>query len=124
MIESFNNIIPTKRNILSLIAKFFDPIGLIQPIVIKLKLLFLEVCVTNAYWDIEISEKLKVKFGFTVKFFKTLTAVKVSRCYFYDIMPRDYIVFYELHGFTDALEKAYGCCLYLKCVTTISFQLL
>ena len=122
--ESFNNIIPTKRNILSLIAKFFNPISLIQPIIIKLKLLFLEVGVTNAYWDIEISEKLKVKFDFTVKFVKTLTAVKVSRCYFYDIMPRDYIVSYELHGFTNASEKAYGCCLYLKCVANISFQLL
>ena len=43
LIESFNNIIPTKRNILSLIAKLYDPIGLIQPIIIKLKLLFQEV---------------------------------------------------------------------------------
>ena len=40
LIESFNKIIPIKRNILSLIAKFYDPIGLIQPIIINLKLLF------------------------------------------------------------------------------------
>ena len=43
LIESFNHIIPTKRNSLSLIATFYDPIGLIQPIIIKLKLLFQEV---------------------------------------------------------------------------------
>ena len=30
LIESFNNTIPTKGNILSLIAKFYDLIGLIQ----------------------------------------------------------------------------------------------
>ena len=42
LIESFNDIIPTKRNILSLIAKFYDPTGLIQPIIIKLLLLFRE----------------------------------------------------------------------------------
>ena len=48
LIESFNHIIPTKRNSLSLIATFYDPIGLIQPIIIKLKLLFQEVCVTHA----------------------------------------------------------------------------
>ena len=36
LIESFNKIIPTNRNILSLIAKFYDPIGLIEPIIIKL----------------------------------------------------------------------------------------
>ena len=78
MIESFNNIIPTKRNILSLMAKFYDPIGLIQPIITKLKLLFQEVCVTHADWDMEISEQLKDKFDFIVKFVKTLTAAKVS----------------------------------------------
>ena len=53
--ESFNNIIPTKRNILGLIVKFYDLIGLIQPIIIKLKLLFQEVCLTHADWDLEIS---------------------------------------------------------------------
>ena len=53
--ESFNSIIPTKRNILSLIVKFYDLIGLIQPIIIKLKLLFQEVCLTHADWDLEIS---------------------------------------------------------------------
>ena len=78
LIESFNNIIPTKRNILSLMAKFYDPIGLIQPIIIKLKLLFQEVCVTHADWDMEISEQLKDQFDFIVKFVKTLTAAKVS----------------------------------------------
>ena len=60
LIESFNNIIPAKRNTLSLIDKFYDPIGLIQPIIINLKLLFQKVCITHADWDLEISEQLKI----------------------------------------------------------------
>ena len=87
---------------------------MIQPTIIKLKLLFQEVCITHADWDLETSEQVKDKFVIIVKFVKTLTAVKVSRCLFYNIMPRDYIVSYELHGFSDASEKAYGCFLYLK----------
>ena len=70
LIESFNKIIPTKRNILSLIAKFYDPIGLIQPIIIKLKLLFQGVCLTHVDWDIEISEQLKDKFDLLLNLLK------------------------------------------------------
>ena len=32
-----------------------------------------------------------------------------------------YVVSYELDGFSDASKKAYGCCLYLKCVTKNNF---
>ena len=77
LIGSFNNTIPMKRNILSLIAKFYDTIGLIQPIIIKLKLLFQEVSITHADWDDpELSGQLKDKFDFIVKFAKLLTVVK------------------------------------------------
>ena len=38
------NIIPTKRNILSIIASVYDPVGYLQPIVIKLKVLFQKIC--------------------------------------------------------------------------------
>ena len=65
---------------------FYDPNGLIQPVIIKSKLLFQDVCVTHADWNSKISGLLKDKFDFIVKFVKILTAVKVSRCYFYDIM--------------------------------------
>ena len=56
--EIFKNaekISPTKRNILKIIASIYDPIGLLQPIVIKLKLLFQEICLLNIAWDDNIS---------------------------------------------------------------------
>ena len=79
------------------------------------------MCITDAGWDLEISGQLKNKFDFIVKFVKTLTAAKVSRYYIYDIMPCDYVVSYELYSLSDVSEKAYGYCLYLKCVTKNNF---
>ena len=43
VVGSFKSVLPSKRSILGLIAKFYDPVGLIQPVIIKLKLLFQEV---------------------------------------------------------------------------------
>ena len=41
------NIVPTKRNILSIIASVYDPVGYLQPLVIMLKILFQEICKLN-----------------------------------------------------------------------------
>lgn len=49
----------TKRNILSLIAKYYNPVSLIQTIIIKLNLLSQNVCSTNVDWDSEIEGQLK-----------------------------------------------------------------
>ena len=62
--DKFNtavNITPIKRNVLSVIASVYDPIGYIQPIVIKLRLLLQEVCLLNVSWDEVISKQLLQK---------------------------------------------------------------
>ena len=59
LVESFKSVLPTKRSILGLIAQFYDPVGLIQPVSIKLKLLFLEVCLANVDLDSKITGQLK-----------------------------------------------------------------
>ena len=112
LVESLKSVIPSKRNNLSLIAKFYDPVGLIQPVITKLKLLFQDVCLKIVDWNFKITGQLKENWQFIVKFVDKLAAICINRCYFYDVKPRDYIVFYQLHGFSDASEKAYGC-LYL-----------
>ena len=59
LVESFKSVLPTKRSILGLTAKFYDPVGLIQPVSIKLKLLFQEVCLANVDLDSKITGQLK-----------------------------------------------------------------
>ena len=41
----------TKRNLLSAIARLFDPLGLLSSILLTAKALFQQLCVDNVCWD-------------------------------------------------------------------------
>ena len=49
---------PTKRNVLKILSSFYDPMGLIQPIIIGLKILMQNICKEKLGWDIMLSQKL------------------------------------------------------------------
>ena len=42
---------PTRRNIVGLIARFYDPLGEISPVIVKLKILVDELCRVKLSWD-------------------------------------------------------------------------
>ena len=45
---------PTKRNILRIIAMFYDAIGIISPITLQVRLLFYKICVNKYDSDTEL----------------------------------------------------------------------
>ena len=49
--ETYKTLDITKRNVLKILAMFYDPIGLLQPILINLKRLFQEICKQKLSWD-------------------------------------------------------------------------
>ena len=51
IIETAESLPVTKRNILKISAMFFDPLGLICPLVLQVKLLFKEACILSVKWD-------------------------------------------------------------------------
>jgi hypothetical protein len=48
----------SKRSILKIIAKVFDPLGVLTPIFTEMKVLFQELCQSKLGWDEPLSERL------------------------------------------------------------------
>ena len=59
VIELSKSLEPSKRNVLKILAMFYDPLGILQPILISLKVLFQNLCKQKFEWDEIISDEFK-----------------------------------------------------------------
>ena len=109
------NIIPTKWNILSVIASVYDPVGYLQPIVIKLKILFQKICRSKLEWDDDIGILVN-KWKEIVTSLTSSETVSFNRCFYpYDMNnPIDKCY---LHGFSDASKSTFAGVVYFKSVS-------
>ncbi|GFW27091.1 integrase catalytic domain-containing protein [Trichonephila clavipes] len=99
----------TKRCILSTIARLFDPLGLLGPVVARAKIF------TQSLWSLKIdwidelySEKAKEWHRF-LEDFNSVRSICISRCIVHSQATR-----VELHSFADASEKCYGAVIYRR----------
>ena len=101
------------RSILRLSAKVFDPLRLLSPFVISIKIFFQTLCKGKLEWDDKLDGLLFEKWVQLEKDLATLLQIRVPRCYYiHKQAPRHQ----ELHGFSDASERAYAAAVYLKSV--------
>ena len=101
----------TKRSLLKLTAKIFDPLGMLSPFVVKMKYLFQVICQVKKDWDEPVHGDLLKEWNTIVNELPLLNAVRISRCYYLlHIRP----VKTELHAFSDAPNKAYAAVIYLR----------
>ncbi|XP_044312747.1 uncharacterized protein LOC123037190 [Drosophila rhopaloa] len=98
----------TKRIALSTIAKFYDPLGLITPIVTKAKIFLQSLWNANVDWDDTLPEPILSSWGELTSQLSIVQNLKFSR---FVMQPQSSI---QLHGFCDASIAAYGACLYLR----------
>lgn len=47
-----NELQPTKRNVISLVGRFYDPLGYLSPVTIQFKILFQKLCHNKLTWVI------------------------------------------------------------------------
>ncbi|XP_029165665.1 uncharacterized protein LOC114936590 [Nylanderia fulva] len=100
----------TKRAILSAIARLFDPLGWLAPIVVVAKILLQELWLRGADWDKDASPDMETRWR---RFCEELPAVADLS------VPRWLGWFHQaervkLHGFCDASERAYAAVAYLR----------
>ena len=97
----------TKRQILSDIAKLFDPIGWLSPVIIQAKILIQDLWKMKAGWDDALPED-KVKRWLDIRDqLGELETIKIPR---WLSSTKDSV--FELHCFCDASEKAYATAIY------------
>lgn len=60
-LPSLINMIITKRSILSIIARLYDPLGFITPVILPAKLIMRDLWLENVDWDDEVSSDLQHK---------------------------------------------------------------
>ncbi|GFQ70113.1 integrase catalytic domain-containing protein [Trichonephila clavata] len=105
----------SKRFILSVVGRIFDPIGILGPFVIKLKCLLQDLWTLGVDWDSELPPKLRHKWQQWSSKAEGLTEIKIPRFYLGDVDQE--LSSIDIHCFSDASKSAYGTILYLRFVT-------
>lgn len=100
--------VATKRSVLSVVAKIYDVLGLLSPIVISCKILIQEIWKQKLDWDTPLNEKLSNRWHQIESSFPHINTLEIQR--FVGTSTQTF----DIHGFADASQLAYGCCFYIR----------
>lgn len=97
----------TKRDVLSSIARLFDPLGLVGPVVLLGKLFMKQLWKDQLQWDDQINNP--EEWSSFIQQLSLINNIKIPRWILID-NPSSI----QLHAFSDASQHAYGCCIYVR----------
>ncbi|XP_062712190.1 uncharacterized protein LOC115260083 [Aedes albopictus] len=106
---------PTKRIALRIIMSLFDPLGLLAPYLIHGRMLIQELWRLGLDWDVKIGDIEHDKWRRWISLLPCITDLEIPRHYFGSAHPSSYGSL-QLHIFTDASERGYGCAAYFRLV--------
>ena len=109
-------VLNTKRRILKILAHVFDPIGLVAPFVVVIKIIFQKLWVLSLGWDDLIPDFLEREATSWYSDFLRLK-MQVPRKYF-DVGVLELVASgcLQIHVFCDASLKAYGSVIFFRAV--------
>ncbi|XP_055590945.1 uncharacterized protein LOC129743026 [Uranotaenia lowii] len=105
----------TKRKVLSVIATLFDPLGLIGAVITTAKIMMQQLwCIEDENgkkldWDLPIPRSIDETWRSFYSQLHQLNDLRIPRCTLISNAVER-----ELHVFSDASERAYGACAYLR----------
>lgn len=102
----------TKRKVISDIARLFDPLGWLAPVIVTAKVFIQRLWLAGIEWDDELPDHLLKEW---LSFRNNLNHLRDFR------LPRwihtsQLDVLLELHGFSDASNVAYAAAVYVRCI--------
>ncbi|XP_053699167.1 uncharacterized protein LOC128746143 [Sabethes cyaneus] len=106
-----NTEVATKRQLLSVIARMYDPLGLVAPVIVIGKLLMHKTWKEEIDWDDVITGELKQDVDNYLKAISGVNTIRIPRQ-----VVRSNATVVELHGFADASMYAYGACIFIRSV--------
>ncbi|XP_028407170.1 uncharacterized protein LOC114529555 [Dendronephthya gigantea] len=102
----------TKRSVIGISSKLFDPLGFLSPFTIRAKILYQKLWIRGASWDDSLDEEIKNEWQKWKEELEHLNLIRISRSFLIDLGLE--IVSVQLHGFSDASPSAYGAVIYLR----------
>ncbi|XP_025264356.1 uncharacterized protein LOC112637891 [Camponotus floridanus] len=100
----------TKRSVLSLVAQLFDPLGWLAPVVVRAKIAFQSTWLQGLEWDAPLDDASASAWITFHAQIPVLEQIRVPRW----INLGHSCTRIEVHGFSDASERAYSAVVYLK----------
>ncbi|KAF8789814.1 hypothetical protein HNY73_007724 [Argiope bruennichi] len=105
--------INSKRYVLQVAGRIFDPVGFLGPFTIKIKCLIQDIWCLGLDWDDPLPKTLTTKINEWCEEIKNLHLIKIPRYFFAEAKTTE-IVEAQLHCFSDASKRAYGTVAYIR----------
>ncbi|GFV52089.1 uncharacterized protein TNCV_1324421 [Trichonephila clavipes] len=103
----------TKRDVLSTIARIYDLLGLLGPVVAKAKIFLQKLRMLKIDWSDLLPDTINREWRQFVESLQVVNYININRCI---VVEQPEVI--ELHAFSDASHSAYGAVVYCKSITS------
>ncbi|GFS67819.1 integrase catalytic domain-containing protein [Trichonephila clavipes] len=98
---------------LSTIARIYDPLGLLGPVVVKAKIFLQKLWMLKIDLTDLLPDTINREWRQFVESLQVVNDININRCI---VVEQPEVI--ELHGFSDASQSAYGAVVYCKSITS------